>query len=881
MKIFKASSGSGSSQSGITLTQEEYDKYPNLVESSALSIMGIEKISTIGLVDTYQITFLNGTTADFTVTNGLVGENGLNAYELSGFVGTVEDWILSLKGESGLTTSVNGVEQVNGEITLTSSDIGAEFYKEYIYGGEDGQEVELTGDSFDNPYIAGSNGENRLITRTNAHTVFIMLPNAGFTIDGRYEVDTSASDARIFADPVLGAWHDTNTSFLGTRSDGFECHGHKLDWRTHAMYEFYASGRWTVVGGDVLKFKAMGHPTRFDGYGNDCPKDEYGRLKQYRISKDEYAKISLLGTSEATGVKYYKEYLYGGTDGTGIELTGDSFDNPYIAGSNGETRFINKKLGNGESTFILLPATGFAIDEVYDIDTSFGECKIFVDPIAGSMNQASSSLLGYLADGVTECKGHYFNRRKHAQYEAYPDGNWVPVGGDGLFFRENTGGGYDGFGNDCPLNIDGTRLAQYRISESEYIRIAEVSKWWQWDAIVGPDNSSGTDNDYGLDSLGQVWKKLTGVWVDTGYNLNGSSYIHPTSDGYQHVNEEQIAAFHAQGSDLQTGAEVPLTPTDGTGNIPATVDDVQKFLEAVNILDLSTIGAIEIARGAEPVDPIDGQIWLDESEDDPTIPSAIAIASGVDWTSPFIVADTTSLIYGAHYIVAVTSSNKTLTLPEITINDYGKMIVVEIATSTDKLITLSGYSGQLIDGINTRVMWAKEVAQLVATMNGWTKIGGKSVPMICSLGQSANQVITPPARALLAYDTVTTNKCPIGMYDISPANYSIICQRAGTYNYSASVEYSANFTAAGYRYCYLYVNGSFSTNGQVAFIYIPATLYAFAISPPANIVLQAGDILQIYGYYTGATIATAAVIGNSAGAGERLNSFGLTEVPQW
>lgn len=51
---------------------------------------------------------------------------GYSAYELAvknGFRGTLEDWLNSLRGSDGQTTSVNGVQQQNGNVALTGADI--------------------------------------------------------------------------------------------------------------------------------------------------------------------------------------------------------------------------------------------------------------------------------------------------------------------------------------------------------------------------------------------------------------------------------------------------------------------------------------------------------------------------------------------------------------------------------------------------------------------------------------------------------------------------------------------------------------------------------------------------------------------------------------
>ena len=51
---------------------------------------------------------------------------GFSAYEVAvraGFVGTEEEWLRSLHGADGKTTSVNGIEHIGGNVTLTGSDI--------------------------------------------------------------------------------------------------------------------------------------------------------------------------------------------------------------------------------------------------------------------------------------------------------------------------------------------------------------------------------------------------------------------------------------------------------------------------------------------------------------------------------------------------------------------------------------------------------------------------------------------------------------------------------------------------------------------------------------------------------------------------------------
>ena len=51
---------------------------------------------------------------------------GYSAYEIAvhnGFEGTEAEWLESLKGTNGQTTSVNGVQQFEGDIELSGADI--------------------------------------------------------------------------------------------------------------------------------------------------------------------------------------------------------------------------------------------------------------------------------------------------------------------------------------------------------------------------------------------------------------------------------------------------------------------------------------------------------------------------------------------------------------------------------------------------------------------------------------------------------------------------------------------------------------------------------------------------------------------------------------
>ena len=65
-------------------------------------------------------------TCDAGLTMAMDDYRGLSAYEIAvknGFEGSEAEWLLSLHGEDGKTHSVNGVEQSEGNITLTGADL--------------------------------------------------------------------------------------------------------------------------------------------------------------------------------------------------------------------------------------------------------------------------------------------------------------------------------------------------------------------------------------------------------------------------------------------------------------------------------------------------------------------------------------------------------------------------------------------------------------------------------------------------------------------------------------------------------------------------------------------------------------------------------------
>jgi len=180
-------------------------------------------------------------------------------------------------------------------------------------------------------------------------------------------------------------------------------------------------------------------------------------------------------------------------------------------------------------------------------------------------------------------------------------------------------------------------------------------------------------------------------------------------------------------------------------------------------LAVGTNGDVLIADSGETT----GMKWADPS-------SSIY---PIDWNNPVSITDTATLTIGKHHVVTVTSADKTLTLPEVSGNG-GKLISVEIAATTDKLITLDGNTSEEIDGETTRVMWAKETAILLCNGTGWTKVAGKSISMISKMYASAvTQQSTAGIIITIAYDTSVISA--LNMSNIGSNRVDIL--RSGVY----------------------------------------------------------------------------------------------------
>ena len=123
-------------------------------------IASIAKTGTSGLVDTYTITFTNGTTTSFNVTNGANGEdgqdgatgNGILSITKTGTSGLVDTYTITFT--NGTTTTFNVTNGANG--TNGTNGVGV------VSGGTTGQAlVKASNTDFDTQWATIGSGANR------------------------------------------------------------------------------------------------------------------------------------------------------------------------------------------------------------------------------------------------------------------------------------------------------------------------------------------------------------------------------------------------------------------------------------------------------------------------------------------------------------------------------------------------------------------------------------------------------------------------------------------------------------------------------------------------------------------------------------------------
>lgn len=142
------------------------------------------------------------------------------------------------------------------------------------------------------------------------------------------------------------------------------------------------------------------------------------------------------------------------------------------------------------------------------------------------------------------------------------------------------------------------------------------------------------------------------------------------------------------------------------------------------------------------------------------------------------ITGATTLTANRRHVCSGTTADYTVPLPTLTSEDAGARVQVRIAAGLTKLVTVDAGSGVLIDGQQTRIMWANEVALLMWDGTTWAKVAGKSIPMQVTLSSSVVTALGGQG----AYTTIPLNTVVSGlaaMLDV--ANTAVKILRGSSY----------------------------------------------------------------------------------------------------
>ena len=99
-----------------------------------VSVVKVEKTNVVGLVDTYTITYSDGSTTSFLITNGAKGDTGKSAYEIwldNGHEGSEADFLEWLKGDNG-KIPVMRYDEETGYIQWKYTDEGDDAWRNLV-----------------------------------------------------------------------------------------------------------------------------------------------------------------------------------------------------------------------------------------------------------------------------------------------------------------------------------------------------------------------------------------------------------------------------------------------------------------------------------------------------------------------------------------------------------------------------------------------------------------------------------------------------------------------------------------------------------------------------------------------------------------------------
>ena len=222
-----------------------------------------------------------------------------------------------------------------------------------------------------------------------------------------------------------------------------------------------------------------------------------------------------------------------------------------------------------------------------------------------------------------------------------------------------------------------------------------------------------------------------------------------------------------------------------------------------------------------------------------------------------------------------TSANYALNLPALSAS-WGLFLGVTIDATSTYLVTLTAAGSDTIDGVATRVMWAKESCILFADQNAgqWVKVGGKTIPMNSALTSNANATFNNSVWTVLNFQTNLFNNAPAAFQ--VPGSTRFVILRPGLYSIRWNITTTPNNSSATRFVVEVDKNGLSGTGLLDTYSYFAAGI-ANGMASSVNVVLAADDYITLAGYYyTGSYTTTVLNLGTPIN-----NVFEVTELPTW
>ncbi|MBA4062137.1 MAG: hypothetical protein C0501_00195 [Isosphaera sp.] len=210
----------------------------------------------------------------------------------------------------------------------------------------------------------------------------------------------------------------------------------------------------------------------------------------------------------------------------------------------------------------------------------------------------------------------------------------------------------------------------------------------------------------------------------------------------------------------------------------------------------------------------------------------------------------------------------------------GRTVWVRMSPDLKGLVTLAGGGGAKIDGQPTRVMWAQEAAQLVTDGANWFKVAGKTRPMVCRIGRTAQLPGGVPNVAVtLVPGNIARTDNTGRMADTAAGVIRI--RRPGLYQCTGSLNYAAadgesTMGPASDVHCRVHKNGEATTDVVALNAAASGVNWHPAIQATVARELTTSDDVRLYAYQ-----ASGTDVGIWAADNQDITWLSVVEIPQW